>query len=262
MAFWQRIQLILSSNINALVSKAEEPDKILEQLIVEMRTQYREAKTQVGRAIADEKRLGNQVGAERREAEEWEKKARLALKASNEDLAKKALLRKKEIDGRVTTYQEQWEQQKNAVEALKVALRKLNEKIEEAKRKKEILIARHKRAHAQKEIHETLSGIGEASAFDTFDRMTDKVERVEAEAAASVELSQLSSGDTLEEEFKALEDADTGDRLLAEFMAKVDDEEHSDPLGEVDQELTRLKALMAGSTGPTIDVEVEETVES
>jgi len=261
MAFWQRIRLILSSNLNALVSKAEEPDKILEQLLVEMRSQYRQAKTQVGRAIADEKRLLGQLQSEESQVGEWEQKARLALKSNNEDLAKKALLRKKEIEGRVTTYRSQWEDQKAAVETLKVALERLNEKIEEAKRKKEVLIARHKRAQAKKDIHDTISGIGDASSFDTFDRMTGKVEQVEAEAAASVELSELTSGDTLEEEFKALESAETGDRLLADLMARVEDEEASSG-GEVDEELNRLKALMAGTPGPTIDVEVEEPIES
>ena len=132
-------KVILSSNINAVVSKAEEPDKILEQLLVEMRNQYRDAKVQVGRAIADEKRLRAQLDQEANQVDEWEKKARLALKSSDEELAKKALLRKREVEGRVATLQEQWEGQKNAVEGLKVALAKLNDKIEEAKRQKDVL---------------------------------------------------------------------------------------------------------------------------
>lgn len=263
MSLWQRIKLILSSNINAVVSKAEEPDKILEQLLVEMRNQYRDAKVQVGRAIADEKRLRAQLDQEASQVGEWEKKARLALKSSDEELAKKALLRKREVEGRVATLQEQWEGQKNAVEGLKVALAKLNDKIEEAKRQKDVLIARHKRAVAKQEIHDTLSGISDPGTFDTFDRMTGKVEQAEAQAAASEELGQLTAGDTLEEEFKALEEADVGDSLLAELMERVEaEEEAANEDGVVDAELSRLKALMAGTPGPTIDVEVEEPIDS
>ena len=93
--------------------------------------------------------------------------------------------------------------------------------------------------------------------------MTGKVEHAEAEAAASEELGQLTAGDTLEEEFKALEEAEVGDSLLAELMERVEAEETAqEESGVIDAELNRLKALMAGTPGPTIDVEVEEPVDS
>ncbi len=260
MSFWHRLKLVLASNVNALVSKAEDPEKILEQLIVEMRSQYREAKMRVAAAIADEKRLAAQLEKEQSSSGEWEEKAKLALNSGNEDLAKKALLRKKEIDDRVAEFDRQWGQQKKATEALKVALKKLNDKIEEARRQKDVLIARHKRAVAQKEIQDTMAGIGDSSTFDTFNRMSDKVEHAEAHAEASLELAEFADGDTLEDEFKALEEGELGDKLLADFMAKVEAEEPAQD--SVDADLDRLKALMAGTTGPTIDVEVEGSVDS
>src|SRR5690606_9488037 len=100
-------------------------------------------------------------------------------------LAKEALARKNEHEGLATQYREQWQKQKHAVDQLKLALRALNSKIEEAKRKKNILIARKKRAEAQKAIHETMSGLKNASAFEAFDEMAGRIEQMEAEAEAT-----------------------------------------------------------------------------
>lgn len=263
MSLLQRLKLILSSNLNALLNKAEEPDKVLEQLLVEMRQQYREAKVQVGRAIADEKRLQTQLNEEEAQVSHWENKARLALRSGNEDLAKRALLRKREVEGRVESFRKQWSDQKAAVEGLKVALVKLNEKIEEARRQKDVLIARHKRAQAQQEIQNTLSGIGDNESFETFERMIGKVEQAEAEAAASVEMAELTRGDGLEEEFRLLESEEAGDQLLADLMARVREEDAAIGSGALEEELVRLKALVAADPdGNTIDVEVASAVDT
>ena len=113
----------------------------------------------------------------------------MALRAGNEELAKEALARKKEHDQLAATYQDQWSKQKAAVEQLKRALRMLADKIDEAKRKKNVLIARKKRAEAQKSIQETMSGLRDQSAFETFDRMAGKIDQMEAEAEAASELA-------------------------------------------------------------------------
>lgn len=265
MSFFQRIKLILSSNINAIISKAENPEKILEQLIIEMREQFAEAKKQVAATIADEKRLERQYTDEVAKAQEWEKKAMLAVRAGNDDLARKALLRKQEHDTTAEGFKTQWDAQKDATEKLKQALHQLNDKIEEARRKKDLLIARAKRAEAQKKIHNTMSGLTDNGAFDTFDRMAAKVEQIEAEGLASVELTHELSGSDLDAQFKQLEAANKGDDLLAALKAKMapptpaalpaaaaptaDVEE--DPL---DAELARLKALTEGRM-PTADLE-------
>ena len=129
----------------------------------------------------------------------------LAIKAGDDNLAKEALARKKEHDALATTLKDQWSKQKNAVEQLKTALRMLNAKIEEAKRKKNVLIARKKRAEAQKSIQETMHGLKDQSAFETFDRMSAKIDQLEAEAEAGAELQEEYTGDSLAHKFQSLE---------------------------------------------------------
>src|SRR3974390_3476635 len=129
----------------------------------------------------------------------------MALRAGNEELAKEALARKREHDELAATYTDQWNKQKAAVEQLKRALRLLNDKIEEAKRKRNVLIARKKRAEAQKAIQETMSGLRDQSAFETFDRMSQKIDQIEAEAEAQTELADEYTGDTLQAQFTQLE---------------------------------------------------------
>jgi phage shock protein A len=267
MSLWQRIKLVLSSNINSLISKAEDPEKILEQLIIEMRNQFAEAKKQVASSIADEKRLERQFQEEQKGAQEWEQKAMLAVRAGNDELARKALTRKKEHDTRSEEFKTQYLQQKAAADQLRTALKQLNDKIEEARRKKNLLIARSKRAEAQRKIHDTMSSVGDTAAFDTFDRMAAKVEQIEAEAAASVELTAHMSGDNLSEEFKKLEASGAGgdDALLAlkARMGLTPDPVAKGALPEptpVDDELEALKALVSGSTPASIDLELEEAV--
>ena len=138
-------------------------------------------------------------------AEEWQRKAMLAIRAGDDELAKEALLRKKEHDQLAATFQDQWQKQKNATDQLKLALRALNNKIEEAKRKKNVLIAQKRRAEAMKSIQDTMSGLSQTSAFDTFDRMAEKINQMEAEAEAGAELSEEYSGDVLKHKFSKLE---------------------------------------------------------
>ena len=145
----------------------------------------------------------------------------LARTMVDDALAKEALLRKGEHDKQQAEFGKQWQLQKDAVEKLKEQLRTLNDKIEEAKRKKNILIARQKRAEAQKAIQDTMRGLSDNSAFDTFDRMTQKVDQIEAESEASVELGGELAGDTLQSKFKKLESGTGSDMALAELKAKM-----------------------------------------
>jgi phage shock protein A len=221
MSIFGRIATLIKANINDLVSKAEDPEKILNQLILDMKEQLIQAKKQVAVAIADEKKLKKQLDSERTKAQEWEKKAMMAVRAGRDDLAKEALNRKSEHDELAEEFQTQWEAQKAAADKLRDSLRALNAKIEEAKRKKNLLIARKKRAEAQKTIQETMSGLNDTSAFDTFDRMAEKIETMEAEAEASAELAEGFSGDQLASKFEDLE-ADAGaDEALAALKAKM-----------------------------------------
>ncbi len=221
MGLFDRFKRVMKSNINDMISKAENPEKMLNQLIIDMNEQLFESKKNVATAIADEKKLERQMNQQLSQAQEWENKARLALKAGKEDLAKEALVKKQEYDNIAAQYREQWEAQHESVEKLKTALRQLQQKIEEAQRKKNLLIARAKRVDAQKRIQETIGNMSNTSAFEAFDRMSSKVERLEAEAEAMQELDDMSSQASLEDKFKALESSPANaDLLLEEFKKK------------------------------------------
>ncbi|MCL2325440.1 MAG: PspA/IM30 family protein [Proteobacteria bacterium] len=216
MGIFNRISTLFKSEVNAGLDKMEDPEKILNQLILDMSTQLNEAKKQVAVAIADEKRLKKQLEDEEARAVEWERKAMMAVQAGRDDLASEALGRKGEYDSNVAQYRQQWEQQKAGTDRLRSKLKELNTKIEDAKRKKNLLVARQKRAKATATIHDTLSGMDNNSAFGTFDRMAEKVDRMEAEAAAKEELSMdFSGGDDLEKEFRNLKPAVNSDALAA-----------------------------------------------
>ncbi len=223
MGIFSRLGTLIKSNINDLINRAEDPEKMLNQVLLEMQQQLVEAKKSVAVAIADEKKLHKQYNAELDKAKEWERKAMLAVRAGDDSLARQALVRKQEYENISQQYQQQWIAQKSAVDKLKDALRLLNNKIEEAKRKKNILIARKKRAEAQQQIASTMQGLGDTSAFDTFERMSDQINLLEAEAEAGAELAGELSGDSLESKFLALESGGTGseDDALAELKAKM-----------------------------------------
>ncbi len=233
---FRRLADILRANINELLNKAEDPEKMLNQMLIEMREQLADAKRQVAVAIADEKKLRRQLDQQQQEAQVWEQRAMAALQQGKEDLAKQALSRRNSANDLAKQFEEQWQKQAEAVEALKNALRQLNAKIDEAKRKKDLLIARAKRAEAQKQIQETLQGIGASSAFDTFERMEQKVLEREAQAEAAVDLNAELSGMDLEKQF-----ADLG---------TVD----------VDADLEELKARM-GLVAESEDISVDRSVE-
>jgi phage shock protein A len=223
MGIFSRLGTLIKSNINDLITKAEDPEKMLSQVLLEMQQQLAEAKKAVAIAIADEKKLQKQYTAEQEKAKEWERKAMVAVRAGDDALARQALVRKTEHENISEQFQQQWVAQKQAVEKLKDALRLLNNKIEEAKRKKNILIARKKRAEAQQQIANTMQGLGDTSAFDTFDRMAERIALMEAEAEAGAELAGELSGDTLESKFMALEAGGGAaeDDALAELKAKM-----------------------------------------
>ena len=135
MGIFDRLSTLIRSNINDLINRAENPEKMLNQLIVDMRSQLAKAKQQVAAAIADEKRLAAQVDTEKKSAEDWERRAVLAVQEGRDDLAKQALLRHNEHVQNAVTLHDTWVKHREETEKLKLSLRQLNDKIEEAKRK-------------------------------------------------------------------------------------------------------------------------------
>ena len=221
MGIFQRLMTVIKANINALIGRAEDPAKVLEQSLIDARSQLAKTKQDVAAAIADEKKLQGQVEKEKKQAEDWERRAMLAVTEGRDDLAKQALLRQSEHMQNAQQLHETWVRHKADTENLKSSLRQMNDRIEELKRKKNILIARQKRAEAQERIQRTMSSMGDQSAFDTFQRMEEKIEDMERQAVAAAELAGELSGDTLAQEFKALEYHGTADQRLAELKEKM-----------------------------------------
>ena len=223
MGIFSRLKTLVSSNVNDMISKAEKPEKMLNQLIIDMNEQLIESKKAVALAIADEKKLEREKNNQESLAQEWERKAMLAVQSEKDDLAKEALLRKQEYDRAAAEYQKQWKSQKTSVDQLKESLRELQNKIEEAQRKKNLLIARAKRAEAQQKIQNTISSVsGNRSAFDAFDRMAAKVDQMEAQADAVRELEDFSSNASLDKRFAELEKSDSSaDLMLLELKEKM-----------------------------------------
>lgn len=217
MGIFSRISTVFKSNVNDLISKAEDPEKMLNQLIIDMSEQYNKAKGAVAKSIADEKRLKKSLDDQAAKAADWGRKAELAVSSGDDNLALQALNRKKEYDQLVEQYTQQWQGQKQASDNLKASLRELNNKIEEAKRKKGLLIARAKRAEAQKSIQKTMAGLNDNSVFDSFSRITEKVDTLESEAAAEAELNGYIANDDLNSQFDKLENSDSAvmDELAA-----------------------------------------------
>jgi phage shock protein A len=219
-----RVAAVIKSNLNHLINKAEDPGKMLEQILIDMRQQLVGAQREVAVAIADEKRLGAQVEAEAEQVQEWGRRAALAVQKGDDDLAREALRRKADHEQVAIGYKQQWEAQKASTDNLKTALRALSQKIEEAGRKKNLLTARQKRAEAQKHIHEVMTGLSDTSAFESFDRMAARVEHIEAQAGAAAELSQELSGDSMEQRFRALESSTDVEQELRALKARVQKE--------------------------------------
>jgi phage shock protein A len=219
MGLLDRISTLFRSNINDLISRSEDPEKMLTQILLDMRSQLVKAKQQVAAAIADEKRLRDQADAEYRQAQDWEQKAILAVNEGRDDMAKQALMRQQEHLSHAQQLEQTWESHRLETEKLKNSLRDLNDKIEEAKRKKNLLIARQRRAQAQQRIHETMSSLSEKSAFEAFARMEERIETNERQLKASVEIEEEFSGDSLANEFKQLEKRNVGSTVDMQLLA-------------------------------------------
>ena len=205
MGIFDRFSTMLRSNINDLIARAENPEKMLIQVIEDMRGQLAKARQEVAVAIADAAKLKKQAEDEQKQAQDWEQRAMLAVRQGRDDLARQALVRHQEHAVRAQELFATWQRHQEDTEKLRDALRQLNEKIQEAQRKKNLLIAQQRRAQAQRRIHETMSGLSDSSAFEAFDRMADRIQQNERLALAAASVSEELTGENLEREFKQLE---------------------------------------------------------
>jgi len=211
-----RVSTLMRANLNDLLDRAEDPEKVIVQLLRDMENQLMQVKTQVAASIADEKRLHQRFQENQAKSEDWERKAELALDKGDEELAKEALSRRNSFRESAQGFEAQWKEQNAQVTLLKDALRDLERKIDDAKARKDLLIARSRRAKAETNIRETMVGIGRTNATSEFSRMEERVSEQEARARAATELDT----DTLESRFSALEQDDSLDTDLAALKAR------------------------------------------
>jgi len=219
MAIFQRISDLFKSNVNDLIDRAENPEKMVKQIIIDMEEQVRDATQALGQAMGSEKQALKQLNAAKQSSADWEAKAKMALQAGNQELAKKALANKVAVDNNIVTFEQSYNTISTQVAELKDRVATLRSKLEEARTRQNMLIARAKMADAQKNVATSLSGTDTTSAFSKLEKMERKVESKESEAEAFAEMS----GDTTfaKDEFKELETNNAVDEELARLMAEM-----------------------------------------
>jgi phage shock protein A len=232
MGLFDRIGRVVRANLNSFISSAEDPEKILEQTVLDMQNDLIQLRQAVAQAIATQKRTERQAGQSLATAEEWYRRAQLALQKGDDNLAREALTRRKSYQDTAEALQSQINQHSSIVLQLKQNMVKLESKLADAKTKKDMYIARARSAKASEKLNEMMGRVGAGSAMAAFERMEEKVLQLEARSEAIAELS----GNTLENQFKALESDD----------------------GEIDEELAAMKAQLTAGALPKSDAELDQ----
>jgi phage shock protein A len=217
MALLERVATLVRANLNDLIDKAEEPEKMIKQVILDMQNQLLQVKTQVAIAIADEHLLARKASENEEKQAEWMGKAELAVEKKDDTLARAALERAMGYKELADNFHQQVADQKTEVENLKAALHKLEGKLAEAQSKSDLLIARHRRARVSKKASEAKLAVAAGAGSNTFDRMKERVTRAEAVSQAWAELTS----DDVEDRFAALEKEKEVDRLLSEIKSRT-----------------------------------------
>ena len=216
MGLLDRVSTLVRANLNDLIDKAENPSKMIKQVILDMENQLLQVKTQVAISIADEHMLEKKQKESEEKTVEWLRKAELAIDRGQDDLARAALARHKSSQRTAESFAQQVADQRAQVETLKSALGKLEQKLGEAQSKSDMLLAQHRRARALGKASDARMAIGDRSTIRTFERMKEKVARNEAVSQAKSDMAS----DNLDDRFAELERDDEVDRLLADLKAK------------------------------------------
>jgi phage shock protein A len=217
MALLERVSTLIRANLNDLVDKAEDPEKMIKQVILDMENQLLQVKTQVAISIADQHVLEKKLKENEDNEQQWVRRAEMAIDKKDDTLARAALERSMSYKSMTASFKQQVDDQRTQVENLKTALLKLQQKLDEANAKKDVLIAQHRRSRALSKATEAGAAIGGDSHTAAFDRMKNKVQHSEATAQATAELA---AEDDVETRFAKLEKQDEVDRLLAELKSK------------------------------------------
>jgi phage shock protein A len=216
MGLMERVSTLVRANLNDLIDKAEHPEKMIKQLILDMENQLMQMKTQVAVAIADQHMLEQKEKENDQLAADWMHKAELAVDKKQDDLARRALERYQSYQRLGESFKEQVADQAVQVENLKAALRKLEQKLEEAHAKSQLLMAQHRRSRAVSKARDAQMAMGSESKIAGFERMKQKVAHESAVSQAKTEMA----ADSLDDKFAALEKDDEVERLLAEVKSR------------------------------------------
>ena len=216
MALLERVSALVRANLNDLIDKAEDPEKMIKQVILDMRNQLLLVTTQVAIAIADQPLRARKAAENEEKQGEWMRKAELAVEKKDDGLARAALERAMGYKELADSFHQQVADQKTQVENLKAALHRLEGKLVEAESKSDLLIARHRRARVSKSASEAKLAIAAGAGSTTFDRMKDRVTHAEAVSQAWAEMTS----DDVDDRFAALEKEKEVDRLLSELKSR------------------------------------------
>lgn len=212
MGLFSRIADVFKANVNDMIDKAEDPEKMLKQMVIEMEESVNKATLAVGNAIANEKSLERKMLKARQQSDEWHQRAVQAVNAGRDDLAKAALDKKKLFDKNIQDLEPTYTVARDTSLKMRQQLDTLKAKLDEARTRQSTLIARSQAAKAQKEISQAFSGVG-SDAFSKFERFEGKVEQLESQAEA---FGQLAGENTsLDEQFRQLDTTSTDSDLLA-----------------------------------------------
>ena len=216
MALLERVATLVRANLNDLIDKAEEPEKMIKQVILDMQNQLLQVKTQVAIAIADQHLLDKKRKENEERVADWMRKAELAVDKKQDDLARAALQRVESYRELSESFAQQLVDQKAQVENLKSALRNLEQKLTEAQAKADLLVAQHRRARAVGKASDAKMAAGNGSSANAFNRMKHKVAHAEAHSNAKAEIA----ADDMEDRLAALEKEDRIEQLLADMKAR------------------------------------------
>ncbi|MCI6561178.1 MAG: PspA/IM30 family protein [Oscillospiraceae bacterium] len=219
MGVFQRLSDLLKANVNDLIDRAEDPEKMVKQIIIDMQKELSKSTQAYGKAKASERLAEKQYQAAVQTSADWESKAKAALAAGDQELAKKALAKKVKSDENVASYKEMYETISTQTEAIGDQVEVLKAKLEEAKSRQAMLIARSKMADTQKTLAKNVGGFDASSSLEKFDRMEEKIIRKEAEADAFTEIA--GAKDDTEDEFAKIETDSKVDAELQRLMAEM-----------------------------------------
>jgi phage shock protein A len=215
MALMERVSTLVRANLNDLVDKAEDPEKMLKQVILDMENQMLQVKTQVAIAIADEHLLAKKQKENTAKIAEWMRKAEMAVEKEKDDLARAALDRVETFRRMGAALEEQTGDQRAHAEALKTALRRLDTKLAEARQRCDLLIAQHRRSRAVSKAAEAHLAIASDRHASAVDRMQRRIAHGEAVSVASAIVAE-----SLDDRFEALERDDRIEQMLTELKSR------------------------------------------